>query len=182
MSGGGTAMAEGVIENDRGTGRFTGRADSLTSQQNAFVAEMVANGGKPTESARRAGYAFPSQDAYKLMRNPAVLSAIRHEQQRAITSGASVAWGTMMDLMTGADVPAPVRFSAAKWTLEASGHGLAAQALAAKGTDPDSKPMSEMTVAELEEHVKRMGAAVETMKQAEGKVLEVSNEDGSAGN
>lgn len=165
-------MAEGVIENDPSTGRFLGKVSALTDQQARYVREYVRNGGNATAAALSAGYKDGAARAWELKRNPAVLSAIRLEQSQAIADGASVAWGTVMRLMSDPEVPAPVQFAAAKWTLEASGHGLAAQAVMAKLANPESKQVSEMTVAELEDYVKRQAAAVEALKQAEGKVIE----------
>lgn len=177
-NGGGIAVLEGVAERDQ-TGRFiqTGR-QNLTEMQTQFVRVYVRNGGNAKEAQAEAGYSPDPARRWELMNNPAVREAIRVEQSKAVAEGASVAWGVMRELMTDPVAPAPVRFQAAKWTLEASGHGLAAAALMLKAGDGQEKPLSEMSVAELEEHVARAGKAVEAMKSAQ-KVIECAPEQTS---
>ena len=175
--GDGTAFAEGVIETDARTGRFTATGmDQLTEKQQAFVALYVSNGGKSYEAAEAAGYVNPKTDGWRNRNNPAVAAAIHRAQVQAVTDGAPVAWGVMQELMTKADTPAQVRFQAARWTLEASGHGLAAQAIQAKLGGGGDKPISEMSVAELETYVKRQQEAVDALKSCEGRVVDVAAE------
>lgn len=173
-NGGGTAYAGGVIESDPHTGRFSpAGTDQLTEKQQVFVAHYVSNGGKATEAAEAAGYANPKTDGWRNRNNTAVAAAIHRAQVQAITEGAAVAWGTMQDLMKDT-APAQVRFQAAKWTLEASGHGLAAEAIKARLGGAGEKSISEMNVAELEAYVKRQQEAVDAMKACEGRVVEVN--------
>lgn len=171
--GGGTAFAEGVTERDLSNGRFVASpVGNLTEKQKAFVDFYVSNGGDAQLAAKSAGYADAKLDGWRNRNNPAVQIAIRNAQALAIQEGAAVAWKFMVEAIKDPVMPAPVRFQAAKWTLEASGHGLAAQALLAKVGGGADKPISEMSVSELEDYVKRLGSAVESAKVAEGRVVE----------
>lgn len=53
----------------------------LTPKQQSFVNDMLA-GLTATQSARRAGFAFPSASGPAQMKNPRVLAAIAAEQQK----------------------------------------------------------------------------------------------------
>jgi phage terminase small subunit len=175
--GGGAAYAGGVIETDARSGRFVvASKETLTDKQRQFVENHFANGGDATKAAKDAGYANPMQDSWRLRQNPAVLAAIRATAAQAVADGAPVAWGVMQELMTQADTPAQVRFQAARWTLEAGGHGLAAQALLARAGGAGEKAISEMSVAELEEYVKRQQSAVDALKACEGRVVDTTAE------
>jgi hypothetical protein len=101
-------------------------ARELTLKQRRFV-ERVTAGTAPMEAAALAGYAVPSQDAYRLMRHPLVLQTIRDKRQARIQGDlASVALRTMGELMTGETVPAAQRFQASRWVLEHAGHAVPA--------------------------------------------------------
>jgi hypothetical protein len=77
--------------------------------------------------------------------------------------------------------PAQVRFQAAKWTLEASGHGLSAVAASLQlGLKRSGKQLSEMSVSELEEFINRgrqtfdnMRSTVKAVVSAQKDVLDL---------
>lgn len=119
-------------------------ARPLTEQQRAFVRLTVSGAGPPSAAAREAGFAFPSQEAYRLMRAPHIQAAIRERQRRLIAvSGTNVALKTLMDVMQDPKAPASARVSAAKVMFDAAGIS------ASKDAGGAGKPLHEMTYAEL---------------------------------
>jgi len=170
-AGGGSAAAAGAVVNGP-RGRFTGGAD-LTDQQIAFI-ELVANGRPHPAAAVAAGYS-DSRAGWRLLRNPAVVAALK-ERQAALLSGdlSGVALSTLRAVMTDETAPAAARVSAAKWTLEAAGHGLAAALGSARlGLDIADKPLSALSLSELEAMAEQAAASVESIKRASGSVLDV---------
>ena len=124
------------------------RAHGLTEQQADFVREYSANGGKGTAAAIKADYYAPATAAWRLLLLPHIREAIRAERERTIEcAGACAALAVMRNLLS-ADNAAQVRFQAAKWLLEAAGHGIAAQTATAP-TSSESE-LSEMTAGELD--------------------------------
>jgi hypothetical protein len=86
------------------------------------------------------------------MRKPAVRQAVHAIRAAAIEGDlASLALSTMRNLMADDLTPAPVRFQAAKWTLETAGHK-AAEAL---GAPAPEKELHEMSLQELETFIAR---------------------------
>ena len=71
----------------------------------------------------------------------------------------------MQNLLTDPAAPAQVKFQAARWTLEASGHGLSAIAAALQLGKGNKKDQHEMTVSELQEVVERGRKQLESMRQ-----------------
>lgn len=174
-NGGGIAAKQGAVTNDSRTGLFT-QTDVLTDKQEEFVKQYFANGGNATKAALDAGYAYPPQDAWRLMRNQAVKNAINQAVGERVATGSVIAWGVLEEIMQDREAPPAVRLGAAKWTLEASGHGLAAEAVRAKLGGSDSKSLSEMSLEEMEEFVKREQMALDELKRAAeaGPAIEVS--------
>ena len=145
---------------------------ALTDKQGQFVLAYVRNGGLATKAAEDAGYASPKNAAYDLLRLPHVLAAIRAERERSIhTEGANIAWATMKDLMQNPRYTGAVKFQAARWTLEAAGSGLAAPR-AALGLPDQDKPLSEMTLAELDAFMSAGRQALETLKDQRERTIE----------
>jgi hypothetical protein len=137
---------------------------SLTEQQERFVNAYVANGGNATHAAKDAGYADESTGA--IMANHKIREAIELKRDTEIkTGGATKAWEVMQSLLTDPAAPAQVRFQAARWTLEASGHGLSAIAAALQLGRGNKKDQHEMTVSELQEVVERGRKQLESMRQ-----------------
>lgn len=123
----------------------------LTEQQRAFVLAFVANGGNRQAAARQAGYSDPRTESYRLLNLPHVLRAIQSERERALHGDmACMALHTMAELLTP-ETPAHVRFQAARWILEASGHTARPNPAALLGND---RPLAEMSSEELQELAK----------------------------
>ena len=138
-------------------------APTLNPQQLAFVDAYVANGGNALQAAKSAGYA---DGGSKLIENHKVREAIELKRDLEIkTTGATQAWQVMQSMMTDPSAPAQVRFQAARWTLEASGHGLSAVAAAIQLGKAGKKDQHEMTVAELAEVVDKGRRQLESMRQ-----------------
>jgi phage terminase small subunit len=172
--GGGVALAAGAISRDRHSGQFVTGAD-LTAQQRAFVGQYVANGGKGTEAAREAGYAEPSREAWRLMRNPAVLAAIREENARVLYAEVATA-STAAILLCLRDPGARQsdKMQAARLGLEA------AKIIKRDKTDANplgSKALSEMSMDELETFIAAGNAA---LAGRDAKVIEGDSAQDSA--
>lgn len=151
-------------------GTFTG-VGALTEQQATFVREYVKNGGNAQLAVEAAGYSSKIY-GYTLVKLPHIQAAIRAERERAIaTEGASIAWATMKDLMQNPKYTGAVKFQAAKWTLEAAGSGLAAHR-AALGLPDNDKPLSEMTLAELDAFMSAGKQALDTLREQRERVIE----------
>lgn len=152
-------------------GTITG-VSGLTEKQALFVRKFIELGGALSKAAEAAGYADPPSSAHYLMRQPHILAAIRAEREREIqTKGATTAWATMLDLMTNPKYTGAVKFQAAKWTLEAAGHGLDAHR-AALGLPHADKPLSEMSLEEIETFIVAGRRAVDTLKEEKARVIE----------
>ena len=172
-NGGGSAMAGGVITQD-GRGRFRGTAE-LTDKQRLFVEAYLANGAKRKLAAISAGYTNPETEGWRMMKNPAVLQAIREGREELISGEMSgIAMGTLKQIMLDTAAPPAARVAAAKWTLEAAGHGIAAQALKQRGgLDLTDKNLSDMSLAEIEELVAAQLAKVDALRPLSARSVDV---------
>jgi hypothetical protein len=150
-----------------------GSSEPLTDQQLAFVETYVGNGGDAKAAAKAVGYDDPVAAAKQALADPRVREQVELKRDVEIkTAGATKAWQVIEQLMTDPSAPAQVKFQAAKWTLEASGHGLSAVAASLQlGLRKTNKPLSEMSVTELEEFVTRGRQTFDTMKGTVGQVL-----------
>lgn len=147
-------------------------APNLTPQQEQFVEIYVKNGGNALAAAKAAGYA----DSTNLMLNHKIRQAIELKRDIEIkTTGATKAWEVMQSLLTDPAAPAQVRFQAARWTLEASGHGLSAIAAAFQMGKAAKKDMHEMSVGELQEMVDKARQQLTSMKQVVSDVISTQN-------
>ena len=145
---------------------------NLTEQQEKFVEAYVANGGNADAAGKLAGHTNGNQ----LLLNHNVREAIELKRDMEIkTGGATKAWEVMQNLLTDPSAPAQVRFQAARWTLEASGHGLSAIAAALQLGRGNKKDQHEMTVSELQEVVERGRKQLESMRQIIGDVQNVQD-------
>lgn len=154
-------------------------AGVLTDKQALFVKAYVEVGGNALRAAEQAGYAEPRSSAHYLTRQPHVMAAIRAEQSRFVLEGGAKALKWMVGALDDAKLPGAVRFQSAKWLAEAAGHGLAAQR-AQLGLPASDKPLSDMTLDELDafiaagkrgvEHMKAQ-AAEQAQKTIEGQVV-----------
>jgi len=130
----------------------------LTDRQQALARYMALNGLSVEAAAKLAG--MDARQAAASAANPRIAQAVSLLIGASMVGeGAALAWATMRKLMVAADVPHQVRFSAARWTLESAGHGVAAEALRQKQARDmigsiTNKPLSEMSVEELESMIR----------------------------
>jgi hypothetical protein len=172
-------------KNDQWKGGLSVRHDTepaLSQQQEAFVDAYVANGGNAEAAGKTSGFA----DGQALLRQVKVREAIELKRDMDIkTGGATQAWRVMQGLLTDPAAPAQVRFQAARWTLEASGHGLSAVAAALAVGNKGKKDLQEMSVSELQELADRARNWLDSMKtvvstvQAHKDALDVNQEGGA---
>lgn len=156
-------------------------AGVLTEKQAAFVRAMVRNGGNQTEAAREAGYGDPGARGWGLMQLPHVLAAIRAETERTMAGAGAKAVGWMVKALDDQKLAGAVRFQCAKWLAEAAGHGLAAQR-AALGLPAQDKPLTEMTLDELDAFISAGKAATTRLREErertiDGQSIEVARSD-----
>lgn len=145
----------------------TDDAPALSEQQQRFVDAYVRNGGNADAAAKAAGYA----NASNLLAHHKIRQAVELKRDLEIkTTGATLAWQVMQGLLTDPAAPAQVRFQAARWTLEASGHGLSAIAAALQMGKAGKKEQHEMTVSELQEMVDKAREQLTSMKQVVAEV------------
>jgi hypothetical protein len=159
MAGGGVAMKEGALTNDRRTGQFT-TGSELTDKQSLFVKAYVLNGGSQTKAAEVAGYADPGVRAYELVRNPAVLRAIRDEMSRVLFAEVGAcSVKVMLDVMRDPGAKNSDRVQAVRLGLEAS--KLIKRDKSPEDNPLNKKPLSEMTIAELDKFIAGGLAAIQ---------------------
>jgi hypothetical protein len=148
----------------------------LTETQAQFVRAFVKNGGNASAAAVEAGYSKERArfTGYDLTRNPKIIEAVKMEQARYISGELSnVALGTLGNIMRDETAPAAARVQASRWVLEAAGHGLPAAALAARlGMDGTDKPLSEFSLADLEEMTKRAAESLDRMRAVNAPTIE----------
>jgi|APGre2960657404_1045060.scaffolds.fasta_scaffold34560_2 phage terminase small subunit len=160
-------MRKNKTDKDQWKGGIIIRHDTeqstLNQQQLAFVDAYVANGGNALQAAKSAGYA---DGGSKLLENHKVREAIELKRDMEIkTAGATKAWEVMQSMMTDPSAPAQVRFQAARWTLEASGHGLSAVAAALQLGKAGRKDQHEMSLSELADVVEKGRKQLDSMRQ-----------------
>jgi len=148
----------------------------LTETQSQFVREYVKNGGNASAAAVAAGYSKDRsrQAGWELSRSVKVIEAVKMEQARYISGELSnVALGTLGNIMRDETAPAAARVQASRWVLEAAGHGLPAAALAARlGMDGADKPLSEFSLADLEEMTRRASESLDRMRSVNAPTIE----------
>ena len=127
----------------------------LTDMQTAFVVAFVFNGGNATQAAKKAGYSAHSArvQAQILLAKPHVLAAIHVEQARVIGGElATLAVGVVRNILKDKTASKAVRLDAAKVALSLAGH---VAPKAPEAIDNKDKPVSEMTVEELEDFIRK---------------------------
>jgi hypothetical protein len=148
----------------------------ITDQQAEFVAAYVKNGGNATQAAISAGYGKERapKTGWDLVRKPRVLDAIKLQQSRYISGElANVALGTLSNIMRDETAPAAARVQASRWVLEAAGHGLPAAALAARlGMSDADKPLSEFSLADLEDMTRRAAESLDRLRTVSAPTIE----------
>ncbi len=149
--------------------------NDLTAQQLAFC-DFYASGLSPTEAAKEAGYSTPRDSSLANLQNPKVLNRVRELQLvRLNTEGCRIAVEVLVKLMQSAESEA-VRFSACKWTLENGGLGLASR-IADRQTASDNRGLSELSISELEDVVRRGKEAYKDLKQLTPIVTSTESND-----
>ena len=141
---------------------------ALNDNELGFCDLYIANGGDAKVAAEGAGFTDPGAAAKQLLADPRIREVIELRRDMEIkTGGATRAWSVIQQLMTDPASPAQVRFQAAKWTLEASGHGLSAVAASLQlGIKSSGKQLHQMSVSELEEFVTRGRQTFDNLKSA----------------
>jgi len=121
----------------------------LTAQQAAFVAAYLKN-PNASEAAKIAGYAH-REAGYQAIRSPNVQKALSDARSRLIeTEGATIAYNTLVDLMKPGN-PGNVRLGAAKYMLDAAGHGAKPDSAREKSLQDMSADELAATIAKLDE-------------------------------
>jgi hypothetical protein len=143
-------------------------AAQLSNQEISFCEAYVGNGGDAKAAATAAGYEDPGAAVKLLLADPRIRELVEVSRDTDIkTAGATRAWAVMNELMTDPSSPAQVKFQAARWTLEASGHGLSAVAASLQlGLKQSGKQLHQMSVKELEEFVRSGRATFDNLKSA----------------
>lgn len=136
----------------------------LTDKQSAFVDAKV-RGLSNTEAARLAGFAFPKQEASRLMHSaPSVTEAIRKGLSLRLHTAAPDALGVLEEIMRDQEAPAPARIRAACHILDRC---LGPVSVQQDGSgDAEEKTISEMSVAELETYIGHLDAKINSLKSA----------------
>lgn len=148
--------------------------DGLTEQQVRFVAEFVSNGGNGKQACVTAGYAAKSahQEAYRLLRKPHVLEAVRKEQARVLGTMSAKALHVLDQLLGDTEISPAVRLDAAKTILDRAGYVSARNP--SHSISSDDRALTEMSADELRallgviEHVKESRASQAVTVDANG--------------
>jgi hypothetical protein len=122
---------------------------SLTLQQRAFV-DYVSEGFEISRAVELAGYSDirPDSEAWRLMRQPAIIAAIHLETARKLALAAPVALKALIEFAGDAAIDKRIRLAAAKTLLDRAGH-IAPKALAP--SKAGEKPLNELSTGELRE-------------------------------
>lgn len=127
----------------------------LTKKQKAF-ARNIALGLNATEAARAAGYADSSPhalrvEASRLQHHPDVQREAFLQRERRLQGPlAAKALASLEGVLDSPDSPAAARFAAARWILEAGGHGIESRRLEARIGDADERQPHRMSLEALE--------------------------------
>ena len=128
---------------------------SLTQKQRAFAKNIAAGMGK-SAAAAAAGYAKESPaslavTANRMMKHPDILKAAHEERERRLAGPlAHKALAALEGVLDNPDAPAASKVQAARWILEAGGHGLESRRLLARVGEVDERTVSLLSVADLE--------------------------------
>lgn len=141
-------MTESTVPAVRSVGRPALSEDQeLTQQQLQFVEQMANGAVTQTEAAARAGYSVPAQTAWRLLRLPHVIKALRQRRIELVEGDLTgLALKTLRDTMTDVGAPRSARLQAAKIVLDLGQFGNNN-----KNNGLKDKPIGEMTEQELRE-------------------------------
>ena len=154
---------------------------ALTDKQEAF-ARAVADGATASKAARMAGYADNTASsittqASRLAHDPNVRRAIHNYREDRLSGPmASKALSCLESVMDDTAAPPAARLQAARWILEAAGHGVAAQSLQLRaGSVVADRPMSDWSLAELEAMVAQREGELEGLRPVSARSIEVES-------
>lgn len=129
---------------------------SLNPKQRRFAKNIAAGMGK-SAAAAAAGYAQSNPaslavTACRMMKHPEILRAAHAEREARLAGPMAIkALATLEGVMDDPAAPAPAKVAAAKWVLEAAGHGLEAAKLSARIGDTDERQPHLMSLEALEQ-------------------------------
>lgn len=153
----------------------------LTKLQLQFVENLASTGMSQTEAARLAGYTSPSTDAWRLLRLPHVVKALRQRRIELVEGDLTgLALKTLRDTMTDTGAPRSARLQAAKIVLDLGQFGNGS-----KNKDLKDKAIAEMTEEELRELAAKLrqdareGAQQDPAPGEEAKVINAVAEQDS---
>lgn len=135
------------------TGKIIGSRD-LTEKQLAFARNYISNGGRQTEAAREAGYANPTVEGWRLLRNPAVQAFVFAERDREIGNIATIALKKAREIIENDAAPAGTRADLIKFFINQAGH-VAPKAGGGTEGDKENKALTDMSADELEDFIRR---------------------------
>lgn len=159
----GAAFSDGVVVNSPSSGRWVATG-KLTKKQRRF-AELVAEGVPHTRAAAEAGY-HSGRDGWRLLRTPHVAAFVRQEAAaRVLSEGAAVSVSVLLEVATDKAQSGAARVSAARTIAQMAGF-LAKDG--ARGDAVDDRPLSERSIAELEEGERALVALIEAEKRRRG--------------
>lgn len=122
-----------------------------TAERRRIFVLSVAEGKTAVQAAKRAGYANPTTEGYRLMHSPGICEAIREAVDRRAVRAMPQAIGTLIELQSEKYPPA-VRLAAAKTVIEQD----RALRKPLELNDLHGKPLDKMTETELLAVAKRM--------------------------
>lgn len=148
--------------------------DSLTKKQAAFV-EAAANGLKPWQAAKFAGYNHPSDEGYRLLKVEKIVKAIHTRRQARIQGDlAQTALRTLDELMQDKSTAAATRFNASKLVLEYAGHKSANDGQTGLEKDLDEMDANELTHA-ISAGMQALSELAQQHHIVDGEIRRVSN-------
>ncbi|MEI6656722.1 MAG: hypothetical protein WCP45_18305 [Verrucomicrobiota bacterium] len=128
---------------------------NLTPKQRRFAKNIAAGMGQ-SAAAAAAGYANDSRaslavTACRMLKNPDIQRAAYAEREARLAGPlAHKALSAMEGVLDNPDAPAASKVQAARWILEAGGHGIESRRLLARIGEVDERAVSLLSVADLE--------------------------------
>lgn len=145
----------------------------LTHRQSKFAA-FLAEGFTASDSARLAGFANSNPAALRvtasrLQHHPDVKREAFIQREARLAGLAGKALKCLDSIISDEACPPAARVQAARYLLDAAGHGVVNRQLSARHPNNGTKAISDMTLAELETMVIH---AESQLKQAEGREVD----------
>jgi hypothetical protein len=148
---------------------------ALTTKQKRF-AKNIAGGMTAADAARAAGYAKENENslcvgAARLLRHPEIQrEAFALREARLTGPLARKALACLESVLDDQTAPPAARVQAARFVLEAAGHGIENRRLLARSGDGDEKPLHQLSLQALEVLAH---AAELQVREARGTIIEV---------